>query len=1051
LLLICGAVVGGILLLAGIGTALVLALRSDKAADNQVANANVPAQSEDKKPQPDPDKKPPDVQPDRDKTPPEKPTEPTDPIKPKDPVPPPKDPAPENPGAVPEIPPLPPVKDRPMLVLDAGGHSSIVKSVLFTPDGRRVVTVSEDKTVRLHDVGTGETLRTYRLPIGPGDEGSLYGAAISPDGKRLAVSGMPFGRGKFGMLIHVLSLETGRVERVLKGHKEIILRLTFSADGKYLASCSPDKTAIVYAVETGEIVTRLEGHTDGLTALAFSPDGELLATASGDKTVRVWTLKEPREVKVLQGHTKGTYSVAWAPDGKTLASSGTDGTVRLWTREGAAIKTVAQLKDPDRNGREADIQVTSLRFTADGRELLFTGIGWTGKAGLLTVADGTRRVDFPEHTNTVMSGTLSPDGTLAASCGGNDNETYIWRTADGSVVQKLVGAGRAVWAVGWSLDGKSLCWGNTNRTPDKTKPQAQAPLERSFNLDELDFGGGAPPRAVRGVLGDGTWSLEAVDFFKIMVKRGGKPVGTLHSPNQGERLYSMTLLPGGRAVLGGSPGLYLIDLATGKLVRQFFGHSRLVTSVASSPKGDYFVTGTSDETVRVWKADKEEPVLSLFVAGYDWIAWTPEGYYAASAYGERLMGWQINNGPEQLASYYPSVQFHNSLFQPEVIGCLISSGSLPEAIARANKERKKPIAAVHVGQVLPPKVTITAPDGASGEVKIDKAQLEVKATASSAGDNPVTALRLLVDGRPYMGRKGVRRIDAPKPGTVDAAWTVVLPQGKYTLTVQAESAVSKGLSPTVEVTRASDGKQELPNLYILAVGVSDYPGKLKLRYAASDAELIAKVFREKTGSLYGKVEVKLVTDAEATKDGILKGLAWLESVMTPLDVGVFFFSGHGARVPDGTFYLVPVNASPSDLEGTLVSGDVLKQTLADIPGRLVAMLDCCHSGSVADQLRPSRVDGLARDLVTDEYGVVVMCSSLGRESSLESSATKAGFFTLSVVEGLSGRADFNKDKVIHLHELDQYTAQRVKELSGGVQNPVTGRPPSVRSFPLARP
>jgi uncharacterized caspase-like protein len=133
-----------------------------------------------------------------------------------------------------------------------------------------------------------------------------------------------------------------------------------------------------------------------------------------------------------------------------------------------------------------------------------------------------------------------------------------------------------------------------------------------------------------------------------------------------------------------------------------------------------------------------------------------------------------------------------------------------------------------------------------------------------------------------------------------------------------------------------------------------------------------------------------------------------------------------------------------------VPGERLKEALGDMPGRLVAMLDCCHSGSVAERGPPARADGLVRDLVTDDYGVVVMCSSLGREYSLESPETKAGFFTLGLVEGLSGKADFNKDKVIHIHELDRYAALRVRQLSGGRQNPVTGRSPTIRSFPLAQ-
>jgi uncharacterized caspase-like protein len=178
--------------------------------------------------------------------------------------------------------------------------------------------------------------------------------------------------------------------------------------------------------------------------------------------------------------------------------------------------------------------------------------------------------------------------------------------------------------------------------------------------------------------------------------------------------------------------------------------------------------------------------------------------------------------------------------------------------------------------------------------------------------------------------------------------------------------------------------------------------------------------------------------------------------MTPKDVAIIFFAGHGAQDPGGNFHLVPVDVNLKDPEGTCISGEFLKKTLGNMPGRLVAMLDACHSGASALGSMPAKgparvaTDDLVRDLVTDDYGVVVMCSSMGHEYSLESTGTKHGFFTLGLVEGLSGKADFNRDRVIHIHEVDAYAFLRVRQLSRGQQNPVTGRPPTIRSFPLAR-
>jgi uncharacterized caspase-like protein len=225
-----------------------------------------------------------------------------------------------------------------------------------------------------------------------------------------------------------------------------------------------------------------------------------------------------------------------------------------------------------------------------------------------------------------------------------------------------------------------------------------------------------------------------------------------------------------------------------------------------------------------------------------------------------------------------------------------------------------------------------------------------------------------------------------------------------------------------------------------------------LQYAAADADAIARVFDEKTSGIFNKVTVKQLKDRQATKQGMIEGLAWLKSVMTERDVAVVSFSGHGTPDEEGNFYLVPADVNLRSRR-SLFEGDRLKEALANLPGKVVCLLDACHSGSVAEEgalANPGGADNLVRDLVNDEYGVVVMCSSLGSEYSLESPQTKQGFFTLGIIEGLSGKADLNNDSIVYIHELDRYAGLRVQELSGGRQNPTTGRPPGIRTFPLSK-
>ncbi len=96
-------------------------------------------------------------------------------------------------------------------------------------------------------------------------------------------------------------------------------------------------------------------------------------------------------------------------------------------------------------------------------------------------------------------------------------------------------------------------------------------------------------------------------------------------------------------------------------------------------------------------------------------------------------------------------------------------------------------------------------------------------------------------------------------------------------------------------------------------------------------------------------------------------------------------------------------------------------------------------------------DQLVRDLTAEENGLIVMCSALGNEQAQDSHRFRHGLFTAALREGLEGKASKTKDGAVYLTALDAYVAARVKELSRGQQNPVTGKPTNVRDFPVSKP
>ncbi|KAF7333241.1 WD40 repeat-like protein [Mycena sanguinolenta] len=159
------------------------------------------------------------------------------------------------------------------------GHTDWVNSVAFSPDGRHIVSGSDDKTIRIWNAATGEAVGT---PL-EGHTGSVRSVAFSPDGRQIV-------SGSGDKTIRIWNAATGEaVGTPLEGHTDWVNSVAFSPDGRHIVSGSGDKTIRIWNAATGEAVgTPLEGHTDWVSSVAFSPDGRQIVSGSDDKTIRIW-------------------------------------------------------------------------------------------------------------------------------------------------------------------------------------------------------------------------------------------------------------------------------------------------------------------------------------------------------------------------------------------------------------------------------------------------------------------------------------------------------------------------------------------------------------------------------------------------------------------------------------------------------------------------------------------------------------------------------------------------------------------------------------------
>jgi uncharacterized caspase-like protein len=196
----------------------------------------------------------------------------------------------------------------------------------------------------------------------------------------------------------------------------------------------------------------------------------------------------------------------------------------------------------------------------------------------------------------------------------------------------------------------------------------------------------------------------------------------------------------------------------------------------------------------------------------------------------------------------------------------------------------------------------------------------------------------------------------------------------------------------------------------------------------------------------------LLTDDKATKDDVLEGLEWLKREVTSRDVGIMFLAGHGMNDNTGNYYFMPHNADPSQLLRTGVANNDIKLALNSLAGKAVFFVDSCHSGNALGTAKTrgiTDVKGFVSELASAENGVVVFAASTGKQLSQEDPAWGNGAFTKAVVEGLNGKADFQKNGKITHKGLDYYVTERVKSLTQGQQSPVSITPDGVTDFPIA--
>ncbi|CAD5942208.1 putative WD repeat-containing protein alr3466 [Planktothrix tepida] len=237
-----------------------------------------------------------------------------------------------------------------------------VYAVVISPNNQTLA-VGSFGAIRIWDLKTDAPPRTIAA-----HSSWVKALAISPDGKVLA-------SGSNDKTIRLWDLKDGNRMRTIEGHTEAVNAIAFSPNGQILASGSDDRTIRLWGSETGSRLLTITGHEGAINTLAFSPDGQTLVSGGTDRLIRFWNLQTGTRKRSISGHEGTITALVYSPDGKTLISASDDGTIRLWNPNTGEQKAVWKANNNP---------VKSLAITKDGKTLLSGGdnvVVWDLKTG----------------------------------------------------------------------------------------------------------------------------------------------------------------------------------------------------------------------------------------------------------------------------------------------------------------------------------------------------------------------------------------------------------------------------------------------------------------------------------------------------------------------------------------------------------------------------------------------------------------------------------------------------------------------------------------------
>lgn len=935
----------------------------------------------------------------------------------------------------------------PLLRVETGMHTTLIRRVLPDLPRNRLVTCSDDKTIRVWQMPEMRLISVLRVPIDASHEGQLYAIAVSPDGRTLAAGGWTGWDWDGKANIYFFDVASGELIRRIGGFSNVVNALAWMPDGAHLAVGLQGYSGFqVLRLSDGQTVATDLQYKDDVMDLDISRRGRIVVTAL-DGFVRLYN----RNFKLIGRRSvpggQKAVSVRFSPDAEMIAVGFLDvPVISVLSARDMSFKYHAasgEVKD--------QVGFTSVVWSSDGTSLYASG-QYAGHGLNPVYRWRNKGQDAPEiiplTQNRITEVQQMPDNQIAFAAEdpgvgvmGSDGKLKFFRGPDianfsGAKTQLLLAADAAVVRYPLTRDGQ---------------------VQRSFSV----FGGGDQDTAKVPEVEIFAPRMESEEITVSDWKDSFKPLINGKIPKLDEYEFSRcyAIVPDGKSVLLGTEWAVRLLRPDASEI----WHVKLPAvawSVNVSPNGRLAVAAISDGTIRWYRMADGLEVLAYFPHnnGRDWIAWVPDGYYLSSVYGDNYVGWHLNRGRDLTPDFYRAVQFDRILYRPDVVAAAFRAALGPVTRSLETPAKDADFRINRLREIAPPRLRLTHAgfqEGAGGRTRV---------TLELQGEKNALAIRdfsVFVNHIPVIPARE-RRLAGKEGERFQRTLQIDLPARDNEIRVEAFNGVSMGIAETyVGLPKETQPSPVKGNLYMLAVGVNAFPAlprRSHLAYAARDAQELGRALQMRSTENYKQILVHIVSDLSMEKPDrktIVEALRFVERA-GPDDTVVIFLASHGLSDAAGNYYFVPrdvvakdiAHAQKGEKATSLIPWTVFFDALRDTAGRRVLIVDTCQARSIEGKLE---THSLMKRSASSQFALIV--ASKGNEESQEYAPARHGLFTYSLLSALKADADVNRDGLVSLQEAFDLALPIVEELrhkETGPQTPQMVAPQVLARMPILR-